>query len=65
MGSGRELPFPTDTAIRLAELRAATGLRMPDCCVILTAEDAAAAVASFDERLVQTADARNLPVLRG
>ncbi len=57
-----ELPFPSDTAVRLARLRASTGLKMPDCCVLLAAEDAAATVASFDERLVQTAEARNLPV---
>jgi predicted nucleic acid-binding protein len=60
----RELPFPADTALRLAKLRATTGLKMPDCCVILAAEAAAAAVASFDERLAQTAEMRNLAVLR-
>ena len=36
----QELPFPADTALRLAQLRASTGLKMPDCCVILAAEDA-------------------------
>ena len=60
----QELPFPADTALRLAQLRAATGLKMPDCCLILAAEDAAATVASFDERLAQTAEMRNLSVLR-
>jgi hypothetical protein len=60
----QELPFPADTALRLAKLRAATGLKMPDCCVILAAEDEAATVASFDERLAQTAEMRNLPVFR-
>ena len=60
----QELPFPADTALRLAQLRAATGLKMPDCCVILAAEEAEATVASFDERLAQTAEMRNLPVLR-
>lgn len=60
----QELSFPADTALRLAELRAATGLKMPDCCVLLAAEDAAASVASFDERLAETAEMRNLPVLR-
>ena len=29
----QELPFPADTALRLAQLRATTGLKMPDCCV--------------------------------
>lgn len=60
----QELPFPADTAVRLAQLRATTGLRMPGCCVLLAAEDAAASVASFDERLAQTAENRSLPVLR-
>jgi predicted nucleic acid-binding protein len=60
----QELPFPADTALQLAKLRAATGLKMPDCCVILAAEAAVAAVASFDERLAQTAGMRNLPVFR-
>lgn len=57
-----ELPFPFDTAVRLARLRASTELRMPDCCVLLAAEDAAAALASFDDRLVQAAEDRDLPV---
>ena len=60
----RELRFPADTAARLAELRVITGLKMPDCCVLLAAEDGPASVASFDERLAQAADMRNLPVLR-
>jgi hypothetical protein len=61
----QELPFPADTAVRLAHLRATTGLKMPDCGVLLAAEDAAATVASIDERLARTAEMRNLPVLRG
>ena len=36
-----ELPFPSP--VRLARLRATTGLRMPDCCVLLAAEDGATA----------------------
>ena len=59
----QELPFPADTALRLAQLRATTGLKMPDCCVLLAAEDAAASIASFDERLAQAAEMRDLPVL--
>jgi hypothetical protein len=61
----RNYAFPSDTAVRLAELRVITGLKMPDCCVLLAAENAAASVASFDERLAQAADMRNLPVLPG
>ena len=60
----QELPFPADAAVRLAQLRATTGLKMPDCCVLLVAENAGASVASFDQRLAQEAEKRNLPVLR-
>ena len=60
----QELPFPADTAVRLAGLRVSTGLRMPDCCVLLAAEDAAASVASFDQRLAQAAEDRDMPVVR-
>lgn len=58
-----ELPFPPASAVRLAQLCASTGLKMPDCCVLLAAEHAGASVASFDERLAQTAEDRGLPVL--
>lgn len=58
-----ELAFPADTAVRLAQLRADTGLKMPDCCVLVTAEDTGATVASFDDRLNRSAEARSLTVL--
>ena len=60
----QELPLRADTAVRLARLRATTGLTMPDCCVLLAAEDATASVASFDERLAQAAERHNLPTVR-
>ena len=60
----QELNFRADTAVRLARLRVTTGLKMPDCCVLLAAEEVNASVASFDERLVQAAAMLNLPVLR-
>lgn len=60
----QELPFPADTAIRLAQVRTATALTMPDCCVLLAAENAGASMASFDERLLRTAQMRNIAVLR-
>jgi predicted nucleic acid-binding protein len=59
----RELPFPSDAAVGLARLRAGTGLKMPDCCVLLAAEDSGATVATFDDRLAATAERRNLEVL--
>ena len=60
-----ELAFPADTAVRLARVRVTTGLKLPDCCVVLAAEDAGAGIASFDERLTQCAEMRNLTVVRG
>jgi len=46
-----ELRFPPNTPARLAELRSVTGLKMPDCCVLLSAQDIAGTVATFDDRL--------------
>lgn len=60
----QDLPFPVDTAVLLAQLRATTGLKMPDCCVLLAAEDAAGSIATFDARLMQAAEARSVTVLR-
>jgi predicted nucleic acid-binding protein len=40
---------------RLATLRAATGLRLPDCCVLLAAETVNAEIATFDDRLALSA----------
>ena len=62
----QELPLPADSAVQLARLRAGLGLKMPDCCVLLATEDAAAAtIATFDGRLAQAATGRGLLVLRG
>ena len=44
-----------DAAIRLAVLRATSGLRLPDCCVLLAAETAHADVATFDDKLARAA----------
>ncbi len=46
------LELPGDSAPRLARLRADTGLKMPDCCVLLAAQDVSAdALLTFDVRL--------------
>ena len=58
-----ELPFPGDASVRLAGLRVATGLRIPDCCVLLTAQQSGAAVATFDDRLRPAARSLGLAVL--
>ena len=60
-----ERPFPDGSAQKLAELRVATGLRLPDCCVLLAALDAVARVASFDERLTSAATALGVETLVG
>lgn len=59
----KELPFPVDAAVKLAQLRASTSLKMPDCCVLLVAEGIQARIASFDHRLNDAATSRNLVVL--
>jgi predicted nucleic acid-binding protein len=52
-----EIPLGADAPARLARLRAQTGLKLPDCCVLLAAQDAAArSILSFDERLVAAAE---------
>jgi predicted nucleic acid-binding protein len=55
-----ELPLPPDAAERLAALRAETGLKLPDCCVLLAAEATDGAVLTFDERLASAAAERGL-----
>lgn len=50
------LPPGDDAPARLARLRADSGLRLPDCCVLLAAEDADAhAVLTFDDGLARAA----------
>lgn len=58
-----ELSFPADAAVKLAQLRADTSLKMPDCCVLLVAEEIGARIASFDHRLIVAASGRDLTVL--
>lgn len=55
-----ELPFPADTALKLAQLRVETGLKMPDCCVLLAAEPRRSRVGTFDNRLRKAAARRNI-----
>jgi predicted nucleic acid-binding protein len=40
---------------RLATMRAEVGLKMPDCCVLLAAQDHTGIVASFDSGLLSAA----------
>jgi predicted nucleic acid-binding protein len=52
----QEIPLGTGAAGDLATLRAETGLKLPDCCVLLAARDADAGdIVTFDERLARAA----------
>jgi predicted nucleic acid-binding protein len=55
-----ELPLPADAAERLAVLRMSTKLRLPDCCVLLAAQESHATVLTFDDRLAREAARLNL-----
>jgi predicted nucleic acid-binding protein len=51
----RSMELPAEAAHRLGELRATTGLKLPDCCVLYTAERHSAALATFDDTLANCA----------
>ena len=50
-----ELQLPPNASERLAALRAETGLKLPDCCVLLAAEAVDGVVLTFDDRLAREA----------
>jgi predicted nucleic acid-binding protein len=51
-----DVALRSDAPSRLAALRAETSLKLPDCCVLLAAQDAAATrVVTFDEQLARVA----------
>lgn len=58
----RTVALPRDAAMRLAVLRAATTLKLPDCCVLLAADQVADAIATFDDRLALAARSHGLAV---
>lgn len=52
----REVRLGPDAGPRLATLRATTSLKLPECCVLLAAQDARATrLLSFDHRLAAAA----------
>jgi predicted nucleic acid-binding protein len=55
-----ELTLPDDAAERLATLRVETELKLPACCALLAAENAGAAVLTFDDRLAREAERMGL-----
>jgi toxin FitB len=58
-----ELDLGTDAPAQLAKLRADTGHKLPDCCVLLAAQEHGGAVASFDTGLTRAARELGLPVI--
>jgi len=56
-------PYDADEPLRLAELRATTGLKLPDCCVMSLAIQHRASLATFDEALGAAARLRGVDVL--
>jgi predicted nucleic acid-binding protein len=59
----RTVDLADDAPERLANLRADTNLKLPDCCVLLAAEQAFARIATFDDRLSRAAGERRIEVL--
>lgn len=59
-----DIPFGADAAERLAQLRVTTGLRLPDCCVLLAAQDGDGQISTFDDRLGRAAEALGLRRVR-
>lgn len=57
-----ELGLGDDAPTRLAELRATTGRKLPDCCVLATARQHGGSVASFDGDLRKAARKLGLAV---
>lgn len=56
-------PHDAEAPWRLARLRSATGLRMPDCCALDTAQRMSAPLATFDERLATAAVSAGIEIV--
>lgn len=64
VGAGvRSSPATDPAPDALALVRATTALKMPDACVLATAEHAGAPLATFDARLAREATARGTTVI--
>ena len=55
-------PHDDQEPLRLAELRASSGLKLPDCCVLDLAIHHHASLATFDDALAAAARKRGVPV---
>lgn len=56
-------PRDPDEPLRLAELRASSGLKLPDCCVLDVALHHNASLATFDQALAEAARQRGVSIL--
>lgn len=54
-------PHDSEEPLRLAELRASSGLKLPDCCVLDVAMRHQARLATFDRALTAVAVKRGVP----
>ncbi len=61
----KELPLPPESAKLLAQIRASTALKIPDCCVVLAAQHAGAEIATFDKKLAAAAEDSGISIFRG
>lgn len=52
-----------DEPLLIAEIRANTGLKLPDCCVLATALSLSAPLITFDDKLRSAARAQSIPVV--
>jgi predicted nucleic acid-binding protein len=59
----QELPLGGGAPGRMAEMRADFGLKMPDCCVLLAAQNNEAALATFDAELLSAAEKLGVEVV--
>lgn len=59
----REVETLTAQGFALARARAETGLKMPDCCALVCAEELGMPLATVDRRLAEVARRRGLRVL--
>jgi predicted nucleic acid-binding protein len=53
----------TDEPLLIAEIKANTGLKLPDCCVLATALGLSAPLITFDEKLRSAARAQSIAVV--
>jgi len=59
------VPLPPNAPSRLSQLRAESGVKLPDCCVLLAAMQTEGTVITFDDALTKAATRLGLRALPG